>query len=305
MSDLILRTPEARFADLPDFPWSPQWITVQADDDFEPVRMAWVEDGPPDGPVVLLLHGEPSWSFLYRHMIPIFAAAGFRTIAPDLIGFGRSDKPKRREDYSYARHSAWLRSFVEALHLTKIRLLCQDWGGLLGLRLVAEAPELFAGVVASNTFLPTGEHPMPSAFLQWREFSQTVPEFPIGKVLDKGTVSGLSDEVKRAYDAPFPDESYKAGARVFPALVPVELGDEESVRNRAAWVVLRKLELPFLVAFGDSDRITGGAAPILRESLAGAQGQPHVTIEGAGHFIQEDRGPELATVARDFFLTLY
>lgn len=302
MSEHILRTPESRFTDLPDFPWSPMWVTVSSGDDFPPVRMAFIDEGDPDGPPVLLLHGEPSWGFLYRHMIPIFIKAGFRTITPDLIGFGRSDKPKQLEDYTYERHSAWLRSLVETLNLRDISMVCQDWGGLLGLRLLAEMPDRFSAVVASNTFLPTGEEKVPSAFLKWREFSQTVPEFPVGGVLDMGTVSELSEDVKRAYDAPFPDDSYKAGARIFPKLVPVAPDDPGAARNRRSWEVLSSLEVPFLVAFGDSDPITGGAAAILRESIAGALGKPHCTIEGAGHFIQEDKPKKLATVARDFFL---
>lgn len=304
MSDRVLRTPDDRFRDVPDFPYSPQWITVRSDDDFAPVRMAWVDDGGHDVPPVLCLHGEPSWSFLYRHMMPIFKDGGFHAIAPDLIGFGRSDKPTQTSDYSYARHTAWLRSFIENLDLKKIHLVCQDWGGLLGLRLVAEMPERFAAVVASNTFLPTGHGTMPEAFLRWREFSQTVPEFPVGTVLDMGTASELSDEVKAAYDAPFPDEAHKAGARVFPTLVPIDPEHEASKRNQRAWEALAECEIPFLCAFGDSDPVTGGLDKFLIERIPGAHGQPHTTIENAGHFIQEDQPVAFANTALEFFQSL-
>lgn len=298
----ILRTPASRFEALPDFPWDPSWITVRSDDDFEPVRMGWVEAGDRSDPTVLLLHGEPSWSFLYRKMIPVLRHAGFHPVAPDLIGFGRSDKPRDTSDYTYARHTAWLRSFIEELDLKNIRLICQDWGGLLGLRLLAEMPERFDAVVASNTFLPAGEFPLGEAFDKWQQFSQSIPEFPISGALQMGTVTDLSEEVLAAYDAPFPDEVYKAGARIFPAIVPSDRDDPECIRNRKAWRVLEELDTPFLTAFGDSDPITQGADKLLQERIAGAEGKPHHVIRQAGHFIQEDRGEEFATVAADFFL---
>lgn len=297
----ILRTPLDRFDDLPDFPWEANWIPVKSDDDFPQVRIAWVESGEIDDPPVLMLHGEPSWSFLYRKMIPVFADAGFRAIAPDLIGFGRSDKPSRTEHYTYARHVAWVRSFVEQLDLQRIHLVCQDWGGLIGLRLLAEMPERFEALVVSNTFLPTGEERTGEAFEKWRTFSQSVEEFPVSGALQMGTVSELSETVLAAYDAPFPDESYKSGARIFPVLVPTKPDAPGAAENREAWNVLAELDIPVLVAFGDSDPITGAAGPVLQKRLAGAQGRAHPTIEGAGHFIQEDKGVELAEVARDFF----
>lgn len=302
MSQKILRTPLQRFTKLPDYPWEPQWLTVKSDDDFPQVRMAWVESGVVDNPPVLMLHGEPSWSFLYRKMIPVFARAGYRAMAPDLIGFGRSDKPALTTDYTFARHVAWMKSFIKQLDLHRIHLVCQDWGGLIGLRLVADMPGRFDAVVVSNTFLPTGEESFPEAFHKWREFSQSVPELQISRVIDMGTVSQLSDEVLAAYDAPFPDETYKAGARVFPALVPMTPDAPGAAANRAAWEVLRNVEIPFLVAFGDSDPITGGAAAWFKERLHGAKGQPHTTIKKAGHFIQEDQGERLARAALDFFL---
>lgn len=289
-----LRTPEARFASLPDFPFAPQRIDVGG------LEMAWVEAGPATAPPVLCLHGEPTWSFLYRKMLPVFAAGGHRAIAPDLIGFGRSDKPTERSDYTYQHHMDWLTAFVERLELTNITLVCQDWGGLLGLRLVAEHPERFSRVVAANTFLPTGDIPMPKAFFRWREFSQTTPDFDVGAIVSKGCVTPLTPEVKAAYDAPFPDDTYKAGARQFPTLVPATPEDPATPANRRAWERLAELEKPFLTAFSDQDPITRGADAFLQAAIPGAAGQLHTTLTGGGHFLQEDRGEALAKVVTDF-----
>ena len=299
----ILRTPDGRFTNLPDYPWAPNYVDVKTPD-FPAVRMHWIEAGSGEVGTVLLLHGEPSWSFLYRKMIPTFERAGFRAIAPDLIGFGKSDKPADRNDYTYARHVGWILSFMQELELEGVHMVCQDWGGLIGLRLLGTVPERFAAVVASNTFLPTGTEPVPRAFRRWLEFSQQVPELPIGGVLDMATVSELPPEVLAAYEAPFPDESFKAGARQFPALVPIAPDAPGAAENRLAWETLEHLPNPVLCAFGDSDPITGGAAPVLAERIAGAKGRPHVTIQDAGHFIQEDKGEELAEVAVEFFSSL-
>lgn len=289
-----LRTPDARFADLPDFPWTPRYIDVGG------LRMAYVDEGPRDAPLVLLMHGEPSWSFLYRKVIRVLLDAGLRAVAPDLIGFGRSDKPTRREDYTYQRHVDWMRSFLLGLELRDVTLMCQDWGGLIGLRLVAEHPERFARVVAANTYLPTGDQHVPSAFMTWREFSQTVPEFPTSNVVQMGCLTVLDPRVLAAYDAPFPDESYKSGARQFPALVPITPDDPASAANRAAWASLEKFDKPFLCAFGDKDPITKGADRSLRERIPGARNVAHTTIAGGGHFLQEDRGEELGKVISAF-----
>lgn len=290
----ILRTPEHRFASLPDFPYTPRRVDVGG------LEMAFVEDGPAEAAPVLCLHGEPSWSFLYRKLIPPLARAGHRVVAPDLIGFGRSDKPASRQDYTYQRHMDWLTTFVERLDLEGITLVCQDWGGLLGLRLVAEHPERFARVVAANTFLPTGDLPMPKAFHKWREFSQTSPEFDIGRIVSNGCVTPLSPEVKAAYDAPFPDDSFKEGARQFPALVPATPEDPATSANRAAWERLAEFKKPFLTAFSDQDPITRGADAFLQSAIPGAEGQPHTTLEGGGHFLQEDVGEALAKVVAAF-----
>lgn len=291
----ILRTPDERFRDLPGWPWDARYATVGEGDDA--LRMAYVDEGPKEARPVLLLHGEPSWSYLYRHMIPPLLAAGLRVVAPDLIGFGRSDKPADRKDYSYQRHVDWLRDLVVGtLALTDVVLVCQDWGGLLGLRLLGEDPDRFAAVVASNTMLPTGDHDPGPAFRAWRDFSQTTETFQIGRVVDNGSVRALSPEEIAAYDAPFPDESYKEGARAFPALVPITPDDPASPANRAAWETLARWERPFICAFGDSDPILGGADRVLKKLIPGAAGRPHVTLERTGHFSQEDAGDRLAEI---------
>lgn len=291
----ILRTPDSCFSSVPDFPYAPRRISVG-----DSLEMAWVEDGPATAAPVLCLHGEPSWSFLYRKLIPVISGAGHRVVAPDLIGFGRSDKPSERADYTYQRHMDWLTTFVEKLDLKNITLVCQDWGGLLGLRLVAEHPERFARVVAANTFLPTGDIPMPRAFFKWREFSQTSPDFDIGRIVSNGCAAPLSPEVKAAYDAPFPDDSYKAGARQFPALVPATPEDPATPANRLAWERLAEFKKPLLTAFSDLDPITRGADAFLQMAIPGAQGQAHTTLTGGGHFLQEDVGEALANVVVGF-----
>ena len=295
----VLRTPEERFTDLPGYPFPPHWAEIPSGDGAS-LRMHFVDEGPRGAAVVLLLHGEPSWSYLYRKMIPGLVAAGLRAVAPDLVGFGRSDKPAERSDYSYQRHVDWLGAFVRDQELRRVTLFAQDWGGLLGLRLVAEEPERFARVVAANTFLPTGDEPVGEAFLRWRTFSQEVPVFPAGAILQRGTQEELPPEVVAAYDAPFPDASYQAGARQFPLLVPARPDDPASEPNRRAWASLARFERPFLTAFSDADPITRGLERAFQERVPGARGRPHATIRGAGHFLQEDRGEELAKLVVDF-----
>ncbi len=290
----ILRTPDERFAHLPGYAFPPHYVDVSG------VRIHYVDEGPRTHAAVLLLHGEPSWSYLYRKMIPVITAGGHRAVAPDLVGFGRSDKPTERKDYTYQRHVDWMRSVVEHLDLRDITLVCQDWGGLIGLRLVAEHGERFARVVTANTFLPTGDSPPSDAFVAWRTFSQETPEFPVGGIVQGGCTAPLAPEVIAAYDAPFPDDRYKAGARQFPVLVPTSPDDAASAANRRAWEVLSRWQKPFLTAFSDSDPITRGADKILQQAIPGAHGQPHTTITGAGHFLQEDKGEELARVVVDF-----
>lgn len=258
--------------------------------------MHYLDEGPSGAPPLLLLHGEPSWCYLYRKMIPIFSGAGFRSVAPDLFGFGRSDKPVDRSAYSYQFHVDAITAFLRELGLTGLTLVGQDWGGLIGLRVAAENEDRFARIVAANTFLPTGDQAPSEAFLRWRDFSQSVPEFHAGGIVKGGCVKPLAPEVIAAYNAPFPDESYKAGARAFPMLVPITPDNPASAANRAAWEVLRRWEKPFLTAFSDSDPITRGGDRFFQKTVPGTQGQPHTTITGAGHFLQEDKGEELAQV---------
>ena len=298
----ILRTPDERFEGLPGYDYAPHYTEVDSGDGSGPLRMHYLDEGPADAAeTVLLLHGEPSWSFLYRTMIPVLTAAGHRCVAPDLIGFGRSDKPADRADYTYQRHVDWVReALFDRLDLADVTLVCQDWGGLIGLRLVGEHPDRFARVVAANTFLPTGDGTPSDAFLAWQNFSQEVPEFPTGVIVNGGCVTDLSPEVIAAYDAPFPDETYKEGARQFPVLVPTQPDDPASAANREAWKGLAAFDRPFLTAFSDGDPITKGNDVPLQKRVAGAAGQAHTTVTGGGHFLQEDEGPQLATVVADF-----
>ncbi len=291
-----LRTPDDRFAGLPDFGYEPHYAEVG-----DGLRMAWVEDGPADGEPALLLHGEPSWSFLYRSMIAPLARAGLRVVAPDLIGFGRSDKPAEIADHSYARHVEWVRALAfDALDLHQVTLVGQDWGGLIGLRLAAEHPTRFARLVAANTGLPTGDRDMPEVWHRFRTAVQTAKDLDIARLVASGCVRGLDDAARAAYDAPFPDESYKAGPRAMPGLVPYRADNPASAANRAAWGWLTTSTTPMLVAFSDRDPITGAMGPILKRAMAGAAGREHPVIANAGHFLQEDAGPELAAAILDF-----
>ncbi len=290
----VLRTPDERFTDVPGFPFAPQYAETS-----DGLRMAYVDEG--SGPVVLLLHGEPSWSYLYRTMIPVLADAGFRVVAPDLIGFGRSDKPAAVADYTYAGHVEWLRSVLfDALDLTDLTLFCQDWGGLLGLRLVAEHPSRFARVASGNTGLPDGRHRLPDAWWRFRDFVVRTEDLPIGFLVNSGCVNPLSDAEVAAYDAPFPDASYKAGAKAFPDLIPQDADNPATPANQRAWEALVGFGKPFLCTFSDADPITSGGERMLIGKIPGAQGQPHTTIAGGGHFLQEDRGPQLAAVLVDW-----
>ena len=295
----VLRTPDSRFEDLPGFDLPARYADVP-DGQGGSLRMAYVADGPADGPVVLLLHGEPTWSFLYRSMLGPLAAAGFRAVAPDLVGFGRSDKPELVSDHTYARHLDWLRALLDALDLRGVTLFCQDWGGLLGLRLVAEQPDRFAAVVASNTGLPTGDRPMPPAWQAFRDMVRSAPVLDVGRMVAAGCRRGLDPAVRAAYDAPFPDPAYQAGPRAMPGLVPNTPDDPEAEPNRAAWGALARFERPFLTAFSDGDPITAGADRPLRSTVPGAAGLEHPTVAGAGHFVQEDAGEELARIVVEF-----
>jgi len=321
------RTPDERFDNIPDYPFEPNYQQV-ADGEGGELRMHYIDEGPADGELVLLMHGQPSWSYLYRKMIPIFVAAGYRVIAPDLIGFGKSDKPTERSNYTYANHVAWVKALLEAIDLRDITLFCQDWGGLIGLRVATENPDRFARIVTANTGLPDSKgvsaealeeasKPMHAyyetvpvhanavemavamggddsgmGFMHWQKFCAESEGFLPEEVL--ALMAPLSEAEKAAYAAPFPDESYKAGARQFPTLVPIVPDNPATLANRAAWAVLEQWEKPFLTAFSDSDPVTAGAHVRFQKSVPGAQGQPHVTIEGAAHFLQEQAPQELA-----------
>jgi haloalkane dehalogenase len=291
----VLRTPEDRFAGLPDFAYPPRYAEVGG------LRLAYVETGPPSGEPVLLLHGEPSWSFLYRRVMPVLADAGLRTIAADLVGFGRSDKPAEITDHSYAGHVEWIRALAfDVLDLRGLTVVGQDWGGLIGLRLVAEHPGRFARVVAANTGLPTGVQTMPETWLRFREVVRTAPRLEVSRLVQSGCQTELPAAVLAAYDAPFPDETFTAGVRAMPGLVPTSPDDPASAANRAAWRQLAAWDKPFLVAFSDRDPITAAMAPILRRAVPGAAGVEHPLIEGAGHFLQEDAGERLGAVIAGF-----
>lgn len=293
----VLRTPEDRFAAMPDFSYAPRYTDIA----FEgaSLRIAHIDEGPRESAPVLLLHGEPTWSFLYRKIIAGLTAKGRRAIAPDLVGFGRSDKPAAREDYTYERHVQWMTSWIERNDLRNLTLFCQDWGGLIGLRLVASMPERFARVVAANTGLPMGHGATP-AFDAWLNFSQNVPAFPTSQIVNGGSLRELTEAERAAYDAPFPDESYKEGARAFPALVPVRPEQASVQENVAAWKALSTFEKPFLTAFSDQDPITHGGDAVFQSRIPGARGQEHVTIRNAGHFLQEDQPGMIADVIDAF-----
>ncbi len=298
----VYRTPDAAFDHCPDFPWEPAYAEV-GDPDGGTLRMAYVDAGPVDGPVALLLHGEPSWSFLYRHVIPVLVDRGIRCVVPDLVGFGRSDKPLRPDDYSFARMVEWTRELVfDHLDLREVTLVGQDWGGLIGLRLVAEHQDRFARVVAANTGLPTGDFDMPAIWWQFRGAVESAEVLDVGRLVAAGCARPMADDVRAAYDAPVPEERAKAAARVMPTLVPTRPDDPASDANRAAWQVLATSKLPFLLAFSDSDPITGAMAPVMRKLVPGTRGLDHPTIAGAGHFLQEDAGAGLGRVVASFML---
>jgi len=294
-----LRTPDDRFTDLTGYPFTPNYVDI-SDQDGGSLRVHYLDEGPADGPVVLAMHGEPSWSYLYRKMIPLLAAGGARVIAPDLVGFGKSDKPSEKSDYTYARHVAWMQeAIIDHLDLHDATFFGQDWGGLVGLRLVAENPGRFARVIIGNTGLPTGDHAPSDAFMAWQNFSQTTEVFDIGFLLNSATNTELSEDEIAGYNAPFPDDTYKQGARIFPSLVPTTPDDPAAKANRAAWEVFRQWDKPLVCCFSDSDPVTAGGDKPFLVLVPGAQGQPHVTVENAQHFFQEDAAPQLAQIILD------
>lgn len=294
----VLRTPEERFAGLEGYAFAPHYAGI-TDADSNALRIHYLDEGPADAAPVLLMHGEPSWSYLYRNFVGPLVAAGHRVIAPDLIGFGRSDKPAARSDYTYERHVAWMSQWLVQLDLRNITLFCQDWGGLIGLRLVAAFPDRFDRLVIANTGLPIGTG-WSEGFRAWLEFSQKVPEFPVGFIVNGGAQRDLTPGEIAAYDAPFPDESYKEGARQFPTLVPITPDHGSVAENKAAWEVLSRFDKPVLTCFSDKDAVTAGGEKVFIDRVPGAKGQPHTIIKGGGHFLQEDAADELSALINRF-----
>jgi haloalkane dehalogenase len=288
----FVTTPESRFKNLPNYQFKANYLEVDG------MKMHYVDEGHDENneqqKTVLMLHGEPSWSYLYRHMIPVCVAAGHRVIAPDLIGFGKSDKPTDKNDYSFATHMDWMTAFIEELDLKSMILVCQDWGSIIGLRLAAENEQRFDAITVGNGMLPTGdEGKIPTVFKLWLAFAKHSPWFPIARIVDSGCFKTLSKDERRAYDAPFPSAKYKAGSRAFPRLVPIDPNNPASEANRAAWKVLEQWHKPFLTCFSNGDPITRGGDKFMQGKIPGAKGQPHVTLIG-GHFLQEDSGAEYA-----------
>ena len=290
----ILRTPDECFAQIADFPFEPRYVEVKG------LRLHYLDEGPQDSAPILLMHGEPTWCYLYRKMIPLLVAAGHRCIAPDLVGFGRSDKLPRREQYSYQFHVDVMNGFVKSLDLRNLTLFAQDWGGLIGLRVMADQRERFTRLVVANTGLPTGDHKPSDGFLKWLQYSQTVENFHIGGIVKGGCRVPISEATIAAYNAPFPNDQYKEAARMFPKLVPITPDDPASAANRKAWETLKAWPGKVLTLFSDEDPITAGGEKPFQKLLPGAAGQPHATIRGAGHFLQEDKGEELAAHVNDW-----
>ena len=295
----FLRTPDERFSKLAGYPFEPNYSEVP-DSEGCILRIHYIDEGDDNAETVLMMHGEPSWSYLYRKMIPIVTAAGFRVIAPDLVGFGKSDKPSERSDYTYERHVNWIQSWLDEIGLKEINLVCQDWGGLIGLRLLANDPDRFTSAVVANTGLPTGDHPVSDALLNWRKFSLETEDFDVGSIIAMGCKKDVPQDVMAAYNAPFPDDTYKEGARIFPSLIPISPDDPSSQSNREAWKVLSKFNKPFLTAFSDGDPITAGGDKVFQKLVPGAKNQPHMIIKGGGHFLQEDCGEAFADVIVKF-----
>ncbi|GAB4342553.1 MAG: haloalkane dehalogenase [Candidatus Abyssubacteria bacterium] len=289
----IIRTPEERFEGLPDYPFEPHYVEIKG------CRVHYVDEG--TGEAVLCLHGEPSWSFLYRKMIPILAKK-HRVVAPDFIGFGKSDKFTEMSEYSFQMHRDTLAGFIEKLELDDITLVCQDWGGLIGLRVASEMPERFARLVIMNTGLPTGEGEISEGFMQWRTYVENTPDLPIGQIMQMAMADPdrFTPEIARAYEAPFPDHRYKAGAQMWPLLVPIRPDDPGADSMRKAREVFGQWTKPCLVMFSDGDPITRGGDKLLRAHIPSASKEPEITIRDAGHFLQEEKGEEIARHILDF-----
>jgi haloalkane dehalogenase len=319
----VQRTPDDRFADLPGYPFVPRYADVVpvGEDGLDPLRMHYLDEGPADGPVALLLHGQPTWSYLYRSVVPVLVAAGIRVIAPDTIGFGRSDKPVSPYDYTLARHIGWTRSLVTGLDLTDVTLVAQDWGGPIGLSVLAAEPDRFARVVAANTILHTADPALAGrltwavhgegdsrvvleeSLLDYLLLTQRAPELRASDFVGAATTTPLAPDVLAAYDAPFPTADHTAGLRQMTALLPLTRNDPGARIGRRTMRFLETFDRPFVTAYSDGDPATRGWETVFAERVPGARGRPHVTIAGAGHFLQEDAGPELGRVVADVIAT--
>ncbi|MHA1454218.1 MAG: haloalkane dehalogenase, partial [Promethearchaeota archaeon] len=291
------RTPEHRFKNLDNYPFTPNYITVND------IRIHYVDEGPKDAEPILLMHGEPSWSYLYRNIIPALVKEGFRVLAPDLVGFGKSDKPAKQSDYTYASHLHWIQSWLDQVDLNNITMFCQDWGSLIGLRLAVANKDRFKRIILANGGMNAprpGSRGPPKVFLNWRKFSQKSPILPIGYIMQRGTYGEISREVKKAYNAPFPGPKYKAGARIFPSLVPIYPDEPEAINNIKAWDEYGKWDIPFLTAFSDKDPITRRGAKIAQKLALGAKDREHPIVKNAGHFLQEEKPEEIVKIILEF-----
>lgn len=285
-----IRTPESSFENLNGYPFTAHYINVAGD-----LRMHYLDENPTGNKVAVLIHGEPTWSYSFRYMIPVLVEAGYRVIVPDLIGFGKSDKPVHPEDHTFSRHVNWMQTLLfDSLRLDQVNFFLQDMGGLIGLRLVSDFPDRVHSVVAVNTALPTGDQIPGEAFLRWQETLQNMNPFPVGTVVQWGCETKLPEEVIEGYNAPYPDESYKTAPRSLTRIVPVSSGDPEAVSLREAWGELKHFNKPFLVLYGESSHITLGWFNTFQEKIPGARNQPHELIPGGGHFLEEDSKEYLA-----------
>jgi haloalkane dehalogenase len=317
----VVRTPDERFADLPGYAFEPHYLDVETEG-LDPVRMHYVDEGPADGPVALLLHGQPTWSFLWRRVIDTLVEAGVRVVAPDNIGFGRSDKPTRATGYTFQRHIDWTRSLVTQLDLHDVTLVAQDWGGPIGFSVLAAETERFASVVAANTILHTAD-PSLAGRLTWAVhgegdervviqeslvdyllYTQRAPELRASEFVGATASTPLAPEVLAAYDAPFPDARHTAGLRQMTALLPLTRNDVGARTGRRTMRALEQFERPFVTCYSDGDPATRGWDAVFQERVPGAQGQEHRTVVGAGHFLQEDAGEELGRVVAEVMTAL-